>query len=64
MSAPDRDGFSVIFVFLDAGGLAPTKAKRAKSAEKTRCQACLPLSSDGMVLIAVQHSSPKWSALF
>ena len=45
--APDSDGFSVIFVFLDAGGLAPAKAKRTKSAEKTRCQACLPLSSDG-----------------
>ena len=40
--------FRVIFVFWDAGGLATAKAKRVKSAEKARCQACLPLSSDGI----------------
>ena len=39
--------FRVIFVFWGAGGLAPVKAKRAKSAEKARCQAYLPLLIDG-----------------
>ena len=37
----------VIFDSRAAGGLTPTKAKGAKSAGKTRCQACLPLSIDG-----------------
>ena len=55
--------FRVIFVFWDAGGLAPAKAKRVKSAEKARCQACLPLSSDGIqkdyILIAVSAKIPQ-----
>ena len=36
-------------VVVAAGGLALAKVKRTKSAGKTRCQACLPLSTDGTV---------------
>jgi len=42
--------FRGIFVFGGAGGLAPVKAKRAKSTEKARCQACLPLLTDGNIV--------------
>ena len=38
--------FRGIFVLLDAGGLSPAKEKRAKSAEKTGCPACVLLLID------------------
>ena len=38
--------FRGIFVLLDAGGLSPTKEKRAKSSEKAGCPTCVPLLID------------------
>ena len=37
----------VIFAFFDEDGLTPIKEKRAESAEKGRCQACVPLLIEG-----------------
>ena len=44
--------FYVIFGFWDADGLTPVKVKRTKSTGKTRCQACVLLSIDGINLRA------------
>ena len=41
--------FRVIFAFWDADGLPPFKTKKAKSAGKTHCQACLLLLTDTTV---------------
>ena len=43
--------FRGIFALLDAGGLSPTKEKRAKSSEKADCPACALLLIDAYIII-------------
>ena len=43
--------FRGIFVLLDAGGLSPTKEKRAKSSEKAGCPTCVPWLIDACPLL-------------
>ena len=58
--------FRVIFAFWDAGLLAQAKAKRAKSAGKTHCQACLLLLTDTTVdeyIIANCEYPGEWDGI-